>query len=61
MTTSELSSGLTTTSGDGLHVRADADGRDVADASVRRWIGVIWGLLLANATPWIGGSLLPIP
>ncbi len=50
-----------TTIGDDLGTLADADGKDVHDASLRRWIGVIWGLLLANAMPWISGSVLPVP
>ncbi len=28
---------------------------------VRRRIQLIWGLLLVNGMPWLGGSLLPVP
>ena len=37
------------------------DSRAVADSALRRRIGLIWGLLLANVMPWISPSLLPVP
>jgi hypothetical protein len=46
----------------GMHrAGADTDDPAVRDSFLRRRIGVIWGLLLANAMPWIATSVLPVP
>lgn len=48
-------------SSEGPGVTASNEGTPVHEGSLGRRIGVIWGCLLANAMPWIGGSVLPVP
>ena len=46
---------------DPLARTGDAKGGADPNADLRRRVTVIWGLLLANAMPWISGSILPLP
>ena len=61
MTNGVGASGLEATIPDRLARAGSADARAEADAALRRRVTIIWGLLLANAMPWISGSLLPVP
>lgn len=62
MTLGEADLGLEATATDGVASPERADETTAAsDAVLRRRIGIIWGLLLANGMPWITGSLLPVP
>ncbi|MDQ3895963.1 MAG: O-antigen ligase family protein [Actinomycetota bacterium] len=45
----------------GALVASRPDAAALPDPFILRRIGVVWGLLLANAMPWISGSLLPVP
>ncbi len=61
MTTAEVSASGVAAAADGLGEHCRAEGEDALDAALRRRIGIIWALLLANAMPWISHSVLPVP